>query len=108
MSSKGSPQGVPPDENQIKDWQSQWDETKAMYQAEIDFMNQTITSKTQEYNELQANPLAWSNMSLQERSTIRQQIILAQQELAMIQGNLAIAKAYFIADNPTAEHYVQF
>ena len=101
-------QQPPPDERQIQAWQDQWNETKSMYQDEIDFIKETITSKTQEYNDLQANPMEWNNMPFEERSTLRQQILLAQQELVMIQGNLAMAKAYFIQDNPQAEHYVQF
>ena len=108
MSSNGSPQGVPPDERQIQAWQEQWNETKGMYQAEIDFMNQTIVSKTQEYTDIQSNTLEWDNISLAERSGLRQQIILAKQELVQIQQELAFAKAYFIQDNPQAEHYVQF
>ena len=98
----------PPDDNQIKAWQEQWDEEKSQYTAEIEFMNETITSKTNEYTDIFDNTEEWGQISMQERSDLRQQIFLAKQELVQIQNELALAKSYFIANNPQAEHYVQF
>lgn len=98
----------PPDERQIQAWQEQWDETKNMYKAEIDFVQSVIDSKTQELQEIMSNIQEWKLMPFEERMQLRQNIIQAQQQKQQILKELADAKGFFIGDNPQAEHYVQF
>ena len=97
----------PPPE-QIQAYQDQWNATKAMFQAEIDFMIKTVTDKQNEFNSMKTNPQEWGSMSLQERFNLRNQVTLAQTELQQILQELNYAKQDFIDDNPQAEHYVQF
>lgn len=96
-----------PEQNQINDWQSQWDATKAMYQSEIDFMINTVTSKQEEFDRIRASS-EWSTMKLQERVDLRNAVIQARIQLKQIQDELTYAKQEFLAVNPQAEHFVQF
>lgn len=96
-----------PEQNQIEDWQSQWNATKAMYQSEIDFMIKTVTDKQNEFDGIR-NSSQWATMKLQERVDLRNAVTLARTELKQIQDELSYAKQEFIAVNPQAEHYVQF
>lgn len=97
-----------PEDNQIADWQAQWDAQKKMYQAEIDFMIQTVTNKQNEFDTIKNDPNQWNPMSLQERSDLRNAVTLATTQLLQIQQELTYAKQDFIGANPQAEHYVQF
>lgn len=97
-----------PEQNQIDDWQSQWNATKAMYQAEIDFLQTTFNTKLQEFTDMSSDPKTWLQIPMQERIDLRLEVARVRDELQQIKNELANAKVSFCSVNPQAEHYVQF
>lgn len=97
-----------PEQNQIDDWQSQWNATKNMYDAEIKFLQETFDNKSKELADMQANAQEWLATPMDERINLRLEVARVRQELAQVQEEKNLAKIQFIGVNPQAEHYVQF
>jgi len=97
-----------PEQNQIDDWQSQWNATKAEYMGQIAFLEKTFEDKTNEFIALQADTKNWLQMPMTERINLRLEVARVRQELQQIKDELQMAKTAFIGANPQAEHYVQF
>jgi len=97
-----------PEQNQIDDWQSQWNATKAEYDTEIAFLQKTFDDKTQEFINLQSDTQNWLKTQMEERIQLRLEVARVRDELQQIKDEKERARVQFLGVNPLAEHYVQF
>jgi len=97
-----------PEQNQIDDWQAQWNATKTEYDGQIAFLQKTLDDKTQEFINLQSDTANWLQMPMQERIDLRLEVARVRQELQQIKDEKESARIQFLGVNPLAEHYVQF
>jgi len=97
-----------PEQNQIDDWQSQWNATKAEYDGQIAFLQKTFDDKLQELIDLQKDTTNWLQMPMQERIDLRLEVARVRQEIQQIKDEKELARVEFMGANPQAEHYVQF